>query len=48
MANGQEKIIHFGATGYGNNYSTEACKSFKARHNCDSADNKLSANRKCK
>lgn len=42
-ANGQEKIIHFGATGYGNNYSAEARKSFKARHNCNSADNKLSA-----
>lgn len=42
-ANGQEKIIHYGATGYGNNYSAGARKSFKARHNCSSATNKLSA-----
>lgn len=38
-----EKIIHFGATGYGNNYSTAARKSFRARHKCDSATNKLTA-----
>jgi hypothetical protein len=42
-ANGKEKIIHFGATGYGHNYSPGARKSFKARHNCSSATNKLSA-----
>ena len=42
-ANGQEKIIHFGAKGYGHNYSPEARKSFKARHNCAEANNKLSA-----
>jgi len=42
-ANGQEKIIHYGATGYGNNYSAGARKSFKARHKCSSATNKLSA-----
>ena len=42
-ANGQEKIIHFGAKGYGHNYSPEARKSFKARHGCDGATNKLSA-----
>lgn len=42
-ANGQEKIIHFGASGYGHNYSSKARKSFKARHNCSSATNKLSA-----
>jgi hypothetical protein len=42
-ANGQEKIIHFGATGYGHNYSSKARKSFKARHNCSSATNKLTA-----
>jgi len=41
--NGKEKIIHYGAAGYGNNYSSGARASFKARHNCDSADNKLSA-----
>lgn len=42
-ANGQEKIIHYGATGYGNNYSAEARKSFRARHKCSSAKNKLTA-----
>ncbi len=34
-ANGQEKLIHFGATGYGHNYSAAARKSFRARHGCD-------------
>lgn len=38
---GQEKLIHFGATGYGHNYSKEARKSFRARHKCDSATDKL-------
>jgi hypothetical protein len=42
-ANGQEKIVHFGAKGYGNNYSAAARKSFKARHSCDTANDKLSA-----
>ena len=42
-ANGKEKIIHYGATGYGHNYSAAARKSFKARHNCESATNKLTA-----
>tara|TARA_B100000212_G_scaffold291353_1_gene233052 strand:- start:144 stop:428 length:285 start_codon:yes stop_codon:yes gene_type:complete len=42
-ANGQEKLIHFGATGYGHNYSKAARKSFKARHKCGEAKNKLSA-----
>lgn len=42
-ANGQEKLIHFGAKGYGNNYSAAARKSFKARHNCSEANNKLTA-----
>ena len=40
-ANGQEKLIHFGATGYGHNYSAAARKSFRARHKCSSATNKL-------
>ena len=31
---GTEKIIHFGAKGYGHNYSTAARKSFRARHKC--------------
>ena len=30
-ANGKEKLIHFGAKGYGHNYSAAARKSFKAR-----------------
>jgi hypothetical protein len=42
-ANGQEKIIHYGATGYGHNYSAAARKSFRARHKCGSAKNKLTA-----
>jgi len=42
-ANGQEKLIHFGAKGYGNNYSDAARKSFKARHGCAEAKDKLSA-----
>lgn len=40
---GQEKLIHYGAKGYGHNYSAAARKSFKARHKCSSATNKLSA-----
>lgn len=41
--NGKEKIVHFGAEGYGHNYSAAARKSFKARHKCESATDKLSA-----
>jgi hypothetical protein len=40
---GKEKLIHFGASGYGHNYSAAARKSFKARHRCDSANDKLTA-----
>jgi hypothetical protein len=40
---GKEKLIHFGAKGYGHNYSAAARKSFKARHKCSSAKNKLTA-----
>lgn len=40
---GKEKIIHFGATGYGHNYSSAARKSFKARHKCGTATSKLTA-----
>jgi len=40
---GKEKIIHFGAKGYGHNYSAAARKSFKARHKCDTANDKLTA-----
>ena len=42
-ANGKEKLIHFGADGYKHNYSSEAKKSFRARHNCDNATDKLGA-----
>jgi len=42
-SNGTEKIIHYGATGYGNNYSAAARKSFNARHNCANAKDKLTA-----
>ena len=40
---GREKLIHFGASGYGHNYSSAARKSFKARHKCDTAKDKLTA-----
>ena len=40
---GKEKIIHFGAAGYGHNYSDAARKSFKARHKCSTAKDKMSA-----
>tara|TARA_R100000231_G_scaffold72379_1_gene56962 strand:+ start:130 stop:420 length:291 start_codon:yes stop_codon:yes gene_type:complete len=40
---GKEKLIHFGASGYGHNYSSAARKSFRARHRCDSAKDKMSA-----
>lgn len=40
---GTEKLIHFGATGYKHNYSKDAKKSFRARHGCDNAKDKLSA-----
>lgn len=40
---GKEKLIHFGAEGYGHNYSSAARKSFRARHGCDTATDKLSA-----
>jgi len=42
-ANGEEKLIHFGAKGYGNNYSAAARKSFRARHSCSTANDKLTA-----
>ena len=40
---GKEKLIHFGAKGYGHNYSDAARKSFKARHKCGQAKSKLTA-----
>jgi hypothetical protein len=39
-ANGKEK---FGAKGYKSNYSAAARKNFKARHRCDTANDKLTA-----
>lgn len=42
-ANGKEKLLHFGAKGYGHNYSSAARKSFRARHKCSTATNKLTA-----
>ncbi len=38
---GKEKLLHFGATGYGHNYSKEARSSVRARHKCDSATDKM-------
>jgi|TARA_Y100000401_G_scaffold92022_1_gene77918 hypothetical protein len=40
---GREKLIHFGASGYGHNYSSAARKSFRARHKCGEKKSKLSA-----
>jgi hypothetical protein len=40
---GKEKLIHFGAKGYGHNYSAAARKSFRARHKCNTAKSKMTA-----
>lgn len=40
---GTEKLIHYGAEGYGHNYSAAARKSFRARHKCETSSDKLSA-----
>lgn len=40
---GREKLIHFGAKGYGHNYSKKARKSYRARHRCSTAKDKLTA-----
>lgn len=40
---GKEKLIHYGSTGYGHNYSAAARKSFRARHKCSTATDKLTA-----
>jgi len=42
-ADGKEKVVHAGATGYKHNYSKEAKKSFRARHKCNEAKDKFSA-----
>ena len=41
--NGKEKVIHYGAKGYGHNYSPKARKNFRARHKCDEVKSKLTA-----
>jgi hypothetical protein len=38
---GREKLLHFGAKGYGHNYSSAARKSFRARHKSGQAKDKL-------
>jgi hypothetical protein len=40
---GKEKLIHFGHSDYDHNYSKEAKKSFRARHKCDEANDRLTA-----
>lgn len=40
-ANGRERLVHFGAKGYGHNYSAKARRSFRARHRCQTATDKL-------
>jgi len=40
---GKEKLIHFGDSNYKHNYSDKARKSFRARHKCDEAKDKMSA-----
>jgi len=40
---GIEKIVHYGHTDYGHNYSKAARKSFRARHKCDQKKSKLTA-----
>ena len=40
---GKEKLVRFGAKGYKSNYSKEARKNFRARHNCDTATDKTTA-----
>jgi hypothetical protein len=42
-SNSKTKIIHFGDAAYGNNYSSTARRSFRARHKCDDAKDKLTA-----
>ena len=40
---GKEKLVQYGAKGYGHNYSDAARKSFRARHKCSTAKDKLTA-----
>ena len=38
---GKEKLLHYGDANYSSNYSDEARKNFRARHNCDEPGSKL-------
>lgn len=38
---GTARLVHFGAKGYGHNYSAAARRSFRARHRCAAAHDKL-------
>ena len=40
-SDGKDKLLHFGSKGYGHNYSTAARSSFRARHKCETANDKL-------
>lgn len=40
---GEEKLVHAGHTGYKNNYSDKARKSFHARHKCSEKKDPFSA-----
>jgi len=40
---GREKLVHFGAEGYGHNYSAAARRSFRARHRCSEARDPFTA-----
>jgi len=40
---GKERIVKYGAKGYGHNYSDSAKKSFRARHRCDTPGSRLGA-----
>lgn len=41
--NGKERLVHFGADEYSSNYSPEARRNFRSRHNCESPGSKLKA-----
>lgn len=40
---GKEKLVHYGSSSFGHNYSAAARKSFRARHKCAQKKSKLSA-----
>ncbi len=42
-ANGQEKIVRYGAKGYSSNYSPEARKQYRKRHAKEANSSKLTA-----